>query len=68
MRKVDQIYAKQEKLQKELEGLRENCPHTETYESLYSWRVGSYNPARLCTVCDEFIEYVEDSKVEKSEP
>jgi hypothetical protein len=36
--------------------IRAACPHTETYEGNYSWRVGSIVPATICSSCGECIK------------
>ena len=42
-----------------LEQIRKECPHEETFEGLYSWRVGNIQKAVMCKCCKQFIKYVD---------
>lgn len=39
-----------------LKQLRAECNHEETFEGNYSWRVGSIEPATICSFCGECIK------------
>lgn len=43
-----------------LQDLRNICNHTNTFESNWSWRVGSSSPAIICSDCGQLIKYVND--------
>jgi len=60
----EQIRRKYEKLskqisdtQKAIEQLREKCPHINTEEGTYSYRVGCYQIAIICLDCGKLIKY-----------
>lgn len=36
--------------------IRNNCKHENTFEGLYSWRVGCIDPATICSDCGELIK------------
>lgn len=51
-----------------LKELRSKCRHTNTSEVLYSWRIGSAEPATVCDDCGELIRYIHQFEIEtKSE-
>lgn len=35
---------------------RAACPHTETHEGNYSWRIGCIDPATICSSCGTCIK------------
>jgi hypothetical protein len=39
-----------------LEEVQDNCPHENTFEGLYSWRVGCIDPAIICSDCGKMIK------------
>jgi hypothetical protein len=51
----EQIKVAQERLAE----IRKICKHEKTFEGNYSWRVGSYQLAEICSYCGEFIKYIE---------
>lgn len=55
--KCEAMYAQIESANKELERLRQACPHTTTFDGNYSWRVGSILAATMCSDCGELIKY-----------
>lgn len=56
----DRFYSEIKNAQNSLEKLREICPHERTHECLYSWRVGSFCQAVVCSDCGEFIRALTD--------
>jgi len=38
-----------------LEDIRKNCDHPEFTVEMFSWRVGSYYPSRICSICESSI-------------
>ena len=58
MRKVDKIYRKIEKANQDLNKIRKDCQHKETYiVENYCTRPGSFHKAELCKECDEVINW-----------
>lgn len=43
-------------MNKLLKELRERCKHEQTFEGNYSWRIGSIEPATICSDCGEVIK------------
>lgn len=41
--------------QAELSQLQQQCSHTHFTVHMYSWRVGSFNPARVCDDCGDTV-------------
>ena len=54
-RNIDKLYKRIENTQKQIEKLRKECKHKSFRVELYSWRVGSYLPQRLCKKCDAVV-------------
>ena len=54
-KRCEELYKQIKDAQNELKKIREECTH-ETYESLWSWRVGSEYPATICRNCGELIK------------
>lgn len=53
--KINRLYEVIKEANEEIEKLRSECTH-ETYTvKLYSWRVGSFNPQRICNECDAVV-------------
>ncbi len=46
-------------LQDGLEKLQGLCPHENTFQGNYSWRVGSIHPAIICSDCGKIITVLE---------
>ncbi len=47
-----------EKFEKDLEELRNSCPHIETQKGPYYWRVGSSNgTCKWCLCCEKILEH-----------
>ena len=42
--------------QDRLEDLQSKCKHENTFEGNYSWRIGSIDPAIICSDCGKLIE------------
>jgi hypothetical protein len=55
-RKIDRLYAKKEKIDLDIEKLREKCEHKNTSKSTISFRPGSYNPGITCDDCDQIMD------------
>jgi hypothetical protein len=36
--------------------LRAACPHSETHEGNWSWRIGCIEPATICSICGTLIK------------
>jgi len=50
--RINELYKIIEKSNKEIEKIRKNCKHDKGYTvNLYSWRLGSLNPERICNTC-----------------
>lgn len=43
--------------QEKLKDIRSLCKHEDTFEGLYSYRIGSVLPAIICTYCGTLIKY-----------
>lgn len=44
------------KAHERLEELRSICKHVTTFEGIWSWRVGCYDPAIICSDCGNLIK------------
>jgi hypothetical protein len=53
--RVGEIYDTIDKLQKELDLLREECSHDDYEVGYYSWRIGSLSIKRICKYCGEVL-------------
>ncbi|VVB53294.1 Uncharacterised protein [uncultured archaeon] len=62
MRKIDGIYTEIEALHEEIKQIRMKCTHPSYKVGWHSWRVGSMNPKRLCTECDEVLEGITEEE------
>ena len=49
------IYTQIENLNDRLTRLRSICKHENTYDGIYSWRVGVMQQTRLCCDCNSVI-------------
>lgn len=56
MREVDKYYDIIKDANFKLDEIRKNCPHKETYEGLYMWRIGSAQEMIICKTCDEPLQ------------
>ncbi len=52
----EEQYAAIKKAQERLEELRKICKHENTYEGTYSWRVGCYDAATICSDCGHLVK------------
>lgn len=41
----------------QLKELRNICAHPNTFEGNYSWRIGAFDKAIICSDCGELINY-----------
>jgi hypothetical protein len=39
-----------------LKELREQCPHADTFEGLYEYRIGATHPATMCKNCGACVK------------
>jgi len=46
-----------------LDELRKLCKHENTYKGDYSWRIGSSDPAIICSDCGDVVEILTDNNV-----
>jgi hypothetical protein len=54
--KVLELQEQIRKSQQELDDIQKECKHDSTYHlAIYSWRVGAYNPSRICDLCSSSI-------------
>jgi len=49
------IIAEFKSLEDRFQRLRSICKHPNTHEGIYSWRVGVFQPAIICSDCDKVI-------------
>lgn len=54
----EQMYEQISAAEKRLKKIREICPHEITHEGIYSYRVGNYKKAELCSFCDALIKII----------
>jgi hypothetical protein len=48
-----------ESMQDSIKDMQENhCKHTNTFEGTWSYRIGSYLPAEICSDCGKLIKYI----------
>jgi hypothetical protein len=52
----EQIYDQIKQGENRLKELRSICGHEQTYEGTYSWRIGSFESATICSHCGEVIK------------
>ena len=45
------------KAEERLKELRSMCTHVNTFDGTWSWRVGCYDPAIICSDCGNLIEF-----------
>lgn len=43
--------------------LRRECKHEVTFNGLYSYRVGSIRPAKICHYCGELLRYTDNDTI-----
>jgi len=54
--RVGELYKIISDATKELEEIKSSCKHEEGYTvQMYSYRIGSYNPERLCNICNAVL-------------
>lgn len=51
------LYETIKKAQERLEEIRALCKHENTFEGTWSWRVGCYDSAIICSDCGSLIKY-----------
>ena len=55
-KRVNELYNTIEKANTELREIRNSCDHSEGFEvKMYSERIGSVSPQRLCNICDSIL-------------
>lgn len=47
-------------LKESIEKLQNECTHPTTFQGLYSWRVGCYDDAIICSDCGKMIRFAHD--------
>ncbi len=53
------------KSEEELQTIRSRCSHTEFFVGMWSGRVGSWNPSRICSDCHIAISGITKEESEK---
>lgn len=53
--------------QQEIQNIKESCSHDEYFIGYWSWRVGSMQPARICSICNDCIQLLSPDSKEYSE-
>ena len=64
-RPVDKLYTQIEEAQKNLDTIRQECKHEKFRLGLYSWRVGSVVPQRICEECDAVVPGITEEEVKQ---
>lgn len=54
----ERLYDDIRQAESKLKELRASCPHTDTHTGNYSYRPGSYDPAKICSDCGEVVEVI----------
>lgn len=52
------LFKSLEEGEKRLSELRELCSHENTFEGTFSYRVGCYQPAIICSDCRQLVKYI----------
>jgi hypothetical protein len=60
MRSVDKLYKTIQNAEKKLAKIRAKCKHKKFTVRMYSWRIGSMQPQRLCNRCDSIVPGITD--------
>ena len=55
------------KAQSRLEEIRKICTHPNTFNGTYSWRIGCYDPAEICSDCGHMVEWKNKFKLTTNE-
>ena len=58
--RIQELFDIIKKANDELNEIRKTCSHPNYYKGLWSWRVGCINVTKICSECNDFIEYVDD--------
>jgi len=54
-KRIEEINAQIEVLNEERKELQKNCNHSKYRIGLFSWRIGCFDPRRICNICDEIL-------------
>ncbi len=54
-----------QKTEKELQEIRDKCTHPGYFTGMWSWRIGAYNPARICSECRICIAGITEEESKK---
>lgn len=54
----EEMYAQIKSAEERLQELRSICKHEYTFVGTYSYRVGSYSEAEICSHCGALIKYI----------
>lgn len=53
----EKMYAQIKQAEERLKEVRAICKHEDTFEGTWSWRIGSIQPAIICSYCGSLIKY-----------
>lgn len=53
------------KAQDEIDALQKTCPHPTYHVMMFMWRVGAFNPSRICDECGLSIAGITPEESEK---
>lgn len=61
---IDELYTIISQAEVAIDAIRKDCGHPNTEIKMYSWRVGSMQPAVICTECDFVVGMPTNDEIE----
>ena len=59
----ESLFKKIKNSQDRLAEIRKICKHEHTFLGTWSWRVGCYNEANICSYCGNLVSYVDSYEI-----
>lgn len=63
--RVSELLTTINQAQIELEEIRKNCSHNFWFVGMWSWRIGAYQPSRICGDCQNSIPGITEEESNK---
>jgi hypothetical protein len=60
--RVSELFETIRNAETELAEIRQKCTHPDFFVGMWSWRVGAYNPSRICNDCHTAIPGITDAE------
>jgi hypothetical protein len=61
--RVSELMAIISQAEVELAAIRADCSHPSYFVGIWSWRVGSYQPSRICNECHNSIPGITEEEI-----